>query len=125
MIKEAQDEYEGAKASVETVESAKIASEHFSSLLTNTEICLMQMKDAFAELERLYERPDDSVSKQRKALSNIMLKMWERKREDSGAAGTPAKEEKKAAGKENARGYKEKANSEELLRKARVAEEKA
>ena len=99
MIKEAQDEYESAKASVETVESAKIASEHFSSLLTNTEICLMQMKDAFAELERLYERPDESVSKQRKALSNIMLKMRERKREDSGAAGTPAKEEKRPQAK--------------------------
>ena len=64
-IKEAQDEYESAKASVETVESAKIASEHFSSLLTNTEICLMEMKDALPELERLYERPDESVSKQR------------------------------------------------------------
>ena len=114
-IKEAQEEYESAKASVETVEMAKIASEHFSSLLTNADICLMEMRDAFPELERLYEAPDESVSKQRMALSNIMLKMRERKREDSAsAAGTPAKEEKKAAGKENARRYKEIANCEEL-----------
>ena len=75
----------------------------------------MEMRDAFPELERLYEAPDESVSKQRMALSNIMLKMRERKREDSAsAAGTPAKEEKKAAGKENARRYKEIANCEEL-----------
>ena len=99
-IKEAQEEYESAKASVETVEMAKIASEHFSSLLTNADICLMEMRDAFPELERLYEAPDESVSKQRMALSNIMLKMRERKREDSAsAAGTPAKEEKRPQAK--------------------------
>ena len=60
----------------------------------------MEMKDAFPELEKLYELPDESVSKQRKALSNIMLKMRERKREDSAsAAGTPAKEEKRPQAK--------------------------
>ena len=47
-------------------------------------------------MERLYELPDESVSKQRKALSNIMLKMRERKREDSAsAAGTPVSKEEK------------------------------
>ena len=102
MIKEAQDEYESAKASVETVEAAKAASEHFGSLLANTEICLKEMKEAFPELERLYGRPDENVSKQRKTLSDIMMKMRERKREDaaSSAAGTPVpKEEKKPQAK--------------------------
>ena len=70
-IKEAELEFEAAKMSVETVENAKIASEHFSSLLTNTDICLVEMKDAFPELKRIYERPDESVVKQRKTLSDL------------------------------------------------------
>ena len=126
MIKEAQDEYESAKASVETVEAAKAASKHFGSLLANTEICLKEMKEAFPELERLYERPDENVSKQRKTLSDIMMKR-ERKREDaaSSAAGTPVpKEEKKPQAKkmpedikrkhETLKNYEEK---QELLKK--------
>eukprot|EP00439_Symbiodinium_sp_Y106_P058835 s3594_g8.t1 len=51
-IKEAELEFEAAKMSVETVENAKIASEHFSSLLTNTDICLVEMKDARCRLKR-------------------------------------------------------------------------
>eukprot|EP00439_Symbiodinium_sp_Y106_P003787 s161_g1.t1 len=60
-IKEAEVEYEAAKASVETVESARTVCEHFDSLLTNTDKCFVEMKDAFPELQRLYERPDESV----------------------------------------------------------------
>eukprot|EP00439_Symbiodinium_sp_Y106_P056968 s4869_g8.t1 len=112
MIKEAQDEYESAKASVETVEAAKAASKHFGSLLANTEICLKEMKEAFPELERLYERPDENVSKQRKTPSDIMMKMRERKREDaaSSAAGTPDIKRKH----ETLKNYEEK---QELLKK--------
>ena len=46
-IKEAEVEYEAAKASVETVESARTVCEHFDSLLTNTDKCFVEMKDAF------------------------------------------------------------------------------
>eukprot|EP00439_Symbiodinium_sp_Y106_P014348 s9866_g2.t1 len=77
--------------------------EHFGSLLTNTDICLGEMKDAFPELQR----PNEAVVQQRKTLSEIMAKVKERKRGDSmSAAGTPAqgtpgekKEEKKPVAK--------------------------
>ena len=128
MIKEAQDEYESAKASVETVESAKAASEHFSSILVNTEFCLKEMKEAFPELERLYQRPDENVSKQRKVLSDIMLKMRERKREDaaSSAAGTPVpKEEKKPEKKPQAKKMPEDIKQKQEVLKRKLEEAKA
>ena len=76
-------------------------------MLTNTDICLGEMKDAFPELQRLYERPNEAVVQQRKTLSELMAKVKERKRGDSmSAAGTPAqgtpgekKEEKKPVAK--------------------------
>eukprot|EP00439_Symbiodinium_sp_Y106_P025859 s5702_g3.t1 len=94
-------------ANVEAVEVAKMACEHFGPLLTNTDICLGEMKDAFPELQRLYERPNEAVVQQRKTLSELMAKVKERKRGDSmSAAGTPAqgtpgekKEEKKPVAK--------------------------
>ena len=106
-IKEAETDYQAARANVEAVEVAKMACEHFGSLLTNTDICLGEMKDAFPELQRLYERPDEAVVEQGKTLSEIMAKVKERKRGDSmRAAGTPAqgtpgekKEEKKPVAK--------------------------
>ena len=106
-IKEAETDYQAARANVEAVEVAKMACEHFGSLLTNTDICLGEMKDAFPELQRLYERPNEAVVQQRKTLSELMAKVKERKRGDSmSAAGTPAqgtpvekKEEKKPVAK--------------------------
>ena len=131
-IKEAETEYEAAKAKVEAVEVAKMACEHFGSLLTNTDISLGEMKDAFPELQRLYERPNDSVVQQRKTLSEIMAKVKERKRGDSvSAAGTPAqgtpgekKEEKKPVAKKMPEDIKKKqqmmkeyGEKQELLKK--------
>ena len=106
-IKEAETDYQAARANVEAAEVAKMACEHFGSLLTNTDICLGEMKDAFPELQRLYERPNEAVVQQRKTLSELMAKVKERKRGDSmSAAGTPAqgtpgekKEEKKPVAK--------------------------
>ena len=107
LIKEAETDYQAARANVEAVEVAKMACEHFGSLLTNTDICLGEMKDAFPELQRLYERPNEAVVQQCKTLSELMAKVKERKRGDSmSAAGTPAqgtpvekKEEKKPVAK--------------------------
>ena len=54
------------------------------------------MKDAFPELKWLYERPDESVVKQRKTLSEIMNKVRERKRGDSASASdTPVQKVEK------------------------------
>ena len=98
MIKEAQDDYESTKASVEAVESSKAATEQFNTILSNTEFCLKEISGIFPELERLYIQPVEDVTRKRKVLSDIMMKM-KKKREDaatSSAAGTPVpKEEKK------------------------------
>ena len=98
MIKEAQDDYESTKASVEEVESSKAATEQFNTILSNTEFCLKEIAGIFPELERLYIQPVEDVTRKRKVLSDIMMKM-KKKREDaatSSAAGTPVpKEEKK------------------------------
>ena len=119
-------------ANVEAVEVAKMACEHFGTLLTNTDICLGEMKDAFPELQRLYERPNEAVVQQRKTLSELMAKVKERKRGDSmSAAGTPAqgtpvekKEEKKPVAKKMPEDIKKKQqmmkdyeDKQELLKK--------
>ena len=79
-IKEAETDYQAARANVEAVEVAKMACEHFGSLLTNTDICLGEMKDAFPELQRLYERPNEAVVQQRKTLSELMAKVKEKEK---------------------------------------------
>ena len=89
MIKEAQDDYESTKASVEEVESSKAATEQFNTILSNTEFCLKEIAGIFPELERLYIQPVEDVTRKRKVLSDIMMKM-KKKREDaatSSAAG--------------------------------------
>ena len=97
MIKEAQDDYESAKASVETVESSKAATEQFNTILGNTEFCLKEISGIFPELDRLYVQPDEDVTRKRKVLTDIMMKM-KKKREDaasSSAAGTPVPKEER------------------------------
>ena len=66
--------------------------------MSNTEFCLKEISGIFPELERVYIQPDEDVTRKRKVLSDIMMKM-KKKREDaatSSAAGTRVpKEEKK------------------------------